>query len=240
MTTIVYSAGVLATDARSTNRMIKHKCNECDKITTHANDTRKKIRLPPKASQVKFRGELVRAITGAGSSQEIDHAIALLMRGRDIEKIYGAIFDYTIRAGVHTRRLLSRDCLLVILTNKTLYTLRINPRLSPEIQKHSLQEDFAWGSGGNAALLALQMFSCSAPDAAKAAIIADKYSGGRVSSFNVRRPQDGVKEERIRGAALQKFAETLTVKVKPIKKATPKKKKPAPVKAARKTARKAA
>lgn len=239
MTTIVYSGGVLATDSRQTNRGVRHKCNECDKITVHAHDERKKIKVPSKGKNVKFRGETVRAITGSGMSIEIEHAIKLLMRGRDIEKIYDAIYNYALTLGPKPRRLPIGSCRLVILTHKALYSMALNPRSSPEIEQHSLQDDYATGSGGDAAMLAMQLFSCSACDAVKAAIIADKYSGGKVSSYNVRRPKDGVKEELIKGKALQQFAESLVPHVKPIKKAAPKKK-PAAAKTPKKPARKVA
>lgn len=224
MTTIVYSGGVLATDSRSTNQNVRHKCSECDKITTHAFDDRQKIKVPSKINEkVKFRGELVRAITGAGSAREIDHGISLLFRGRDIEQIYKSISDYRLLRPKQ-RFLLIGDCRFVILTNKALYTMMVGAKAFPTIEKFSLQEDAAFGTGGDAAMLAMQLFSCSATDAVKAAIIADKFSGGKVTSFNVRRPKDGVKEELVKGAALQKFAESLSLNVKALKKAAPKKK----------------
>ena len=186
MTTVIYSAGILAADKRSTTpgrESDKRICNYCGtKPTLVSNDTAK-INIDFKC--IMFRGEQILAIAGSGKRFSIDKNLKLIRAGENIEEVIRIATllnqDY---AGNHL------GCVLLIITTVKGYKLTIGIKDEPAvaIESFELSDTIAIGSGGKVALFAVKVLKLSPTDAIKASMTVDEGTGGGIDYISLLDP----------------------------------------------------
>ncbi len=178
MTTILYHDGMLLTDSRrSIKSCNEHRhCAHCGESEHTVTDHNCKIRMPRKGETAVFRGENIRAISGAGVSNEVSKQVSAFFELDNYEQSLRQCFTYFAT----TKEIPTIPVTLLMVTDKSVYVIDYNKPdfyyLDP--QRYELTDTVAIGSGGLAAKTAIIAYGEDPFEAMRVASVVDKSTGG--------------------------------------------------------------
>lgn len=188
MTTIVYHAGIIASDTRATKRVesgytcldgpdndIRLVYNKCTKICTY---------LP--RHEVFYNKEAVRAIGCSGSSLSIAKMLALVRQNKiAIESVF------SVMRALKIGKSLSSFTMLIV-TDQSAYVIHHldHDAGHPVVTTYSLDDAVVIGSGGMAAKGVITLLGLSAAEGVAAAMLCDKSTGGDIHWHGLDEPRE--------------------------------------------------
>lgn len=183
MTTVLYHAGILLADSRASRKSPRapsnedaYRCVHCGEKAHSARDNTNKIKLSFKKRT--FRGETIRAISGAGEAGSIRTQSNAWLYLDDYEKTYGEVFK--IVGSVDARS--NFDCTIMIVTDKHVHVIDYHKSnySGLHVDVYGLDQTVAIGSGQMAAKTAIIAYGADAFEAMRIASVVDNSTGGPI------------------------------------------------------------
>jgi hypothetical protein len=185
MTTVVFDGKILAADSRCT---VFHNTTEevCTNCATSANRTIKsyvKLRVPKKP--VKFKGQTVAAVTGAGATDWTHGILHCIENELDIAATLTAMSMFV--ANTSRPRLVFSGRVMVVTVDGACWLLETegNKLKETEIKEFPI----SIGSGSKAAMTAIKFMGLSPVEAVMVASDIDESTGGDVSWISLDAPE---------------------------------------------------
>lgn len=181
MTTILYHNNTLLADSRTSRKASEGegsdpamKCVHCGEKAHNVRDNKIKIRIPQRT--IKFRDEVIRAVAGAGEVVALENQLNSITTLEDYQAAYTAAF-LMVGSAPGTIR-----CTLLVVTDKHVHVIhyRNNGLSGMHVDRHSLDETVAIGSGAVAAKTAIIAYKVDAFEAMRVASEVDKSTGGPI------------------------------------------------------------
>lgn len=174
MTTILYHNKMLLADSRSSSKSSHLKCVHCGEKAHGVNDKDTKIKIPEKI--IMFQGEVIRAVSGAGTVTHTENQINSITTLNDYASAYNTAFLMVGSAANSIR------CTIMVVTDKRVHVVRYREAglAGLLIDSYGLDETVTIGSGGDAAKTAIIAYKADAFEAMRVASEVDKSTGGPI------------------------------------------------------------